>query len=120
MSKKYNGVLYIKYKDDEEAKNGRGIAVHLYQDVKHYGFLSEGINLLKIELDDINREAVYIPMSNIALIEYYEKYNNGVIMGKKKSYIPKGAINTCNVYESKDAWENHLNELFNKRMLEND
>lgn len=37
MSKKENGVLYVKYKDDEEAKNGRGIAVHLYQDVKHYG-----------------------------------------------------------------------------------
>lgn len=66
MSKKDNGVLYIKYKDDKEAKNGRGIAVHLYQDVKHYGFLAEGINLLKIELDDINREAVYIPMSNMS------------------------------------------------------
>ena len=50
MSKKDNGVLYVKYKDDEEAKNGRGIAVHLYQGVKHYGFLAEGINLLKIEL----------------------------------------------------------------------
>lgn len=25
MSKKDNGVLYIKYKDDKEAKNGRGI-----------------------------------------------------------------------------------------------
>lgn len=65
MSKKDNGVLYVKYKDDKEAKNGRGIAVHLYQDVK-------------IELDDINREAVYIPMSNIALIEYFksmEKFN---------------------------------------------
>lgn len=36
MSKKDNGVLYIKYKDDKEAKNGRGIAVHLYQDVKYY------------------------------------------------------------------------------------
>ena len=59
MSKKNNGVLYIKYKDDKEAKNGRGIAVHLYQDVKYYGFLAEGINLLKIELEDDNREAIY-------------------------------------------------------------
>lgn len=41
-------------------------------------------------------------------------------MGKKKAYIPKGAINTCTVYESYDYWEHHLNELFNKRMLEND
>lgn len=85
MSKKDNGVLYIKYKDDKEAKNGRGIAVHLYQDVKHY-----------------------------------EKYEDGTIMGKKKAYIPKGAINTCTVYESYDYWEQHLNELFKKRMLEND
>lgn len=61
MRKKDNGVLYIKYKDDKEAKNGRGIAVHLYQDVKHYGFLAEGINLLKIELEDDNQEAIYIP-----------------------------------------------------------
>ena len=93
MSKKENGVLYVKYKDDEEAKNGRGIAVHLYQDVKHYGFL---------------------------VIEHYEKYEDGTVMGKKKAYIPKGAINTCTVYESYDYWEQHLNELFKKRMLEND
>ena len=66
MSKKDNGVLYIKYKDDKEAKNGRGIAVHLYQDVKHYSFLAEGINLLKIELEDDNREAIYIPLSNMS------------------------------------------------------
>lgn len=62
----------------------------------------------------------YVFEDEFLVVEYYEKYNDGVIMGKKKSYIPKGAINTCNVYESKDAWENHLNELFNKRMLEND
>ena len=89
MSKKDNGVLYVKYKDDEEAKNGRGIAVHLYQDVKHYGFLAEGINLLKIELDNINREAVYIPMSNIALIEYFksmEKFNRAYPPGTGCSY----------------------------------
>lgn len=62
----------------------------------------------------------YVFEDEFLVVEYYEKYNDGVIMGKKKSYIPKGAINTCNVYESKDTWENHLNELFNKRMLEND
>ena len=62
----------------------------------------------------------YVFEDEFLVVEYYEKYNDGVIMGKKKSYIPKGAINTCNVYESKDTWENHLNELFNKKMLEND
>lgn len=61
----------------------------------------------------------YVFEDEFLVVEYYEKYNDGVIMGKKKSYIPKGAINTCNVYESKDTCENHLNELFNKRMLEN-
>lgn len=86
MSKKNNGVLYIKYRDDDKARNGKGIAVHLYQDVKHYGFLAEGINLLKIELEDDNREAVYIPMSNIALIEYFEsmeKFNQMYPPGHK-------------------------------------
>lgn len=86
MSKKENGVLYVKYKDDEEAKNGRGIAVHLYQDVKNYGFLAEGINLLKIELEDDNRNAVYIPLSNVALIEYFEsmeKFNRAYPPGQK-------------------------------------
>lgn len=82
-------MLYVKYKDDEEAKNGRGIAVNLYQDVKHYGFLAEGINLLKIELEDDNREAIYIPMSNIALIEYFksmEKFNRAYPPGTGCGY----------------------------------
>lgn len=86
MSKKANGVLYVKYRDDDEARNGKGIAVHLYQDVKHYGFLAEGINLLKIELEDDNRNAVYIPMSNVVLIEYFEsmeKFNRAYPPGHK-------------------------------------
>ena len=72
MSKKDNGVLYVKYKDDKETKNGKGIAVHLFQDVTNYGFLAEGINLLKIEMSDHYRDAIYIPLSNVALIEYFE------------------------------------------------
>ena len=72
MTKK--GVLYVKYKDDKAVKNAKGIAVHLFQDVTDYGFLAEGINLLKIELDNQggDRDAVYIPLSNVALIEYFE------------------------------------------------
>lgn len=72
MTKK--GVLYVKYKDDKEARNAKGISVHIFQDVKDYGFLAEGINLLKIELDNRggDRDAVYIPLSNVALIEYFE------------------------------------------------
>lgn len=59
-------------KDDKEAKNGKGIAVNLFQDVTNYGFLAEGINLLKIEMSDHYRDAIYIPLSNVALIEYFE------------------------------------------------
>ena len=70
MTKK--GVLYVKYKDDKEAKNGKGIAVNLFQDVTDYAFLAEGINLLKIEMSDYYRDAIYIPLSNVALIEYFE------------------------------------------------
>lgn len=70
MTKK--GVLYVKYKDNKEARNAKGISVHLFQDVKDYGFLAEGINLLKIELSRQDRDAVYIPLSNVALIEYFE------------------------------------------------
>lgn len=70
MNKK--GVLYVKYKDDKEAENGKGIAVNLFQDVTDYGFLAEGINLLKIEMSDYYRDAIYIPLSNVALIEYFE------------------------------------------------
>lgn len=72
MNKKDNGVLYVKYKDDKEAKNGKGIAVNLFQDVINYGFLAEGINLLKIEMSNYYRDAIYIPLSNVALIEYFE------------------------------------------------
>lgn len=59
------------------------------KDVKHYGFLAEGINLLKIELEDDNREAIYIPMSNIALIEYFksmEKFNRAYPPGNGYGY----------------------------------
>lgn len=68
------GVLYVKYKDDNAAKNGKGIAVHLFQDVKDYSFLPEGINLLKIEMRDSHYHdtTIYIPLSNIALIEFFE------------------------------------------------
>ena len=72
MSKQ--AVLYVKYKDDNAAKNGKGIAVHLFQDVKDYSFLPEGINLLKIEMHDpyFYANTIYIPLSNVALIEYFE------------------------------------------------
>lgn len=87
MSKK--GVLYVKYKDDKAVQNGKGIAVHLFQDVKDYGFLAEGINLLKIELGNQNRDVVYISLSNINLIEYFdsmEKFNQCYPPGKGYGY----------------------------------
>lgn len=87
MSKK--GVLYVKYKDDKAVKNEKGIAVHLFQDVKDYGFLAEGINLLKIELGGQSRDVVYIPLSNINLIEYFDsmdKFNQCYPPGKGYGY----------------------------------
>lgn len=67
-----NGVLYVKYINDNQARNAKGLAVHLWQGVKDYCFLTEGLNLLKIELRDQGRSVVYISMSNVALIEYFE------------------------------------------------
>lgn len=67
-----NGVLYVKYINDNQARNAKGLAVHIWQGVKDYCFLTEGLNLLKIELHDQGRNIVYIPMSNVALIEYFD------------------------------------------------
>lgn len=65
-----NGVLHVKYINDHQAKNAKGIAVNLWQGVKDYCFLDEGCSILKIKLR--GRDVVYIPMSNVALIEYFE------------------------------------------------
>lgn len=81
------------------------------------------LNITKdIELDNnVFLDVIsYVFEDEFLVIEHYEKYEDGTIMGKKKAYIPKGAINTCTVYESYDYWEQHLNELFKKRMLEDD
>ena len=44
--------------------------------VKDYCFLDEGCSILKIELREQGRSIVYIPMSNVALIEYFESMHN--------------------------------------------
>ncbi len=92
------------------------------------GFNSDELRVLElnitkdIELDNnVFLDVIgYVFEDEFLVIEHYEKYEDGTVMGKKKAYIPKGAINICMVYESYDYWEQHLNELFNKRMLEND
>nr|DAW82473.1 MAG TPA: hypothetical protein [Caudoviricetes sp.] len=71
-----NGVLYVKYINDNQARNAKGLAVHIWQGVKDYYFLTEGLNLLKIELHDQGRNIVYIPMSNVALIEYFDSMHD--------------------------------------------
>lgn len=84
-----NGVLYIKYIDDKLARNAKGITVHLWQGVKDYCFLTEILSLLKIELRDQGRDVVYIPMSNVAMIEYFEsmeKFNQEYPTGKGYGY----------------------------------
>lgn len=84
-----NGVLYVKYINDNQARNAKGLAVHLWQGVKDYCFLTEGLSLLKIELRDQGRSVVYIPMSNVALIEYFEsmdKFEQAYPSGKGYGY----------------------------------
>lgn len=71
-----NGVLYVKYINDNQARNAKGLAVHLWQGVKDYCFLDEGCSILKIELREQGRSVVYIPMSNVALIEYFESMHD--------------------------------------------
>ena len=50
-----NGVLYVKYINDNQARNAKGLAVHLWQGVKDYCFLDEGCSILKIELHDFDK-----------------------------------------------------------------
>lgn len=69
-------LLYVKYINDNQARNAKGLAVHLWQGVKDYCFLTEGLNLLKIKLHDQGRNIVYIPMSNVALIEYFDSMHD--------------------------------------------
>ena len=76
-----NRVLYVKYLNDNEALNSKGIAVNVFQGVKDYCFLTEGLSLLKIELHDPYPDVVYIPMSNVAIVEYFEsidKFNRHI------------------------------------------
>lgn len=84
-----NGVLYVKYINDNQARNAKGIAVNLWQGVKDYCFLDEGCSILKIELRDQGRNIVYIPMSNVTLIEYFEsmeKFNQVYPAGQGYGY----------------------------------
>lgn len=67
-----NGVLHVKYLDDRKVTNMNGLAIHIFNDIKDYCFLTEGLSLLKIELNDQGRDVIYIPMSNVALIEYFK------------------------------------------------
>ena len=71
-----NGVLYVKYINDNQVRNAKGLAVHLWQGVKDYCFLDEGASILKIELREQGRSIVYIPMSNVALIEYFKSMHD--------------------------------------------
>ena len=67
-----NGILHVKYIDDEQARNISGFAIHIWEDVNDFGFLYNGLNLLRIDLNDQARKIVYIPMSNVAMVEWFE------------------------------------------------
>lgn len=38
-----NGVLYVKYINDNQARNAKGIAVHIWQGVKDYCFFGRRV-----------------------------------------------------------------------------
>lgn len=67
-----NGIMNVKYIDDNKARNMKGSTTHIWEDVKDFYFLDNGINLLKIEFNGQGRSIVYIPMSNVAMVEYFK------------------------------------------------
>lgn len=84
-----NGVLYVKYINDNQVRNAKGVTVNLWQGVKDYCFLDEGCSIFKIELHEQGRSIVYIPMSNVALIEYFEsmdKFEQAYLKGNGFGY----------------------------------
>ena len=67
-----NGVLHVKYIDDKQAQNMSGFPIHIWDDVNDFGFLDNGINLLRIDLNNQARKIAYIPLSNVAMVEWFE------------------------------------------------
>lgn len=66
------GVMVVNYIDDKKSTTGKGLPINIFFDVSDYYFLRDQVGFLKIELANNARKCVYIPTSNIGLVEYFE------------------------------------------------
>lgn len=66
------GVMVVNYIDDKKSTTGKGLPINIFFDVSDYYFLRDQAGFLKIELVNNARKCVYIPTSNIGLVEYFE------------------------------------------------
>lgn len=66
------GVMVVNYIDYTKSTTGKGLPINIFFDVSDYYFLREQAGFLKIELVNNARKCVYIPTSNIGLVEYFE------------------------------------------------
>lgn len=66
------GVIVVNYIDNKKSETGNGHPINIFFDVSDYYFLKEQAGFLKIELTNNARKCVYIPTSNIGLVEYFE------------------------------------------------
>lgn len=65
------GVMVVGYIDDKKSVTGKGLPIHIFKDVSDYYFLRDHVGFLKIEFVNNARKCVYIPTSNIGLVEYF-------------------------------------------------
>ena len=66
------GVMVVGYIDDKKSTTGKGLPINIFFDVSDYYFLRDQAGFLKIELVNNARKCVYIPTSNIGLVEYFK------------------------------------------------
>lgn len=65
-------VMVVNYIDGKKSSTGNGHPINIFYDVSDYYFLRDQAGFLKIELVNNARKCVYIPTSNIGLVEYFE------------------------------------------------
>ena len=67
------GVICIGYINDRKATLGMlGHPIHIFEDVSNFYFLEDRTGFLKIEMSNNPRKFVYIPTSNIGMMEYFK------------------------------------------------
>ena len=66
------GVIFISYIDSKKSTSRIGHEINIFRNVVEYSFLGEQIGFLEIELIESDSKYVYIPISNIGFMEYFE------------------------------------------------